>query len=90
MDTFKISPVIFCQSLVDNHAHSLGKESIQRVSQTSEDLSDVKVNNTYITPAIYYSAVKKKQTAYLHLMLAHRPQWRASQCMDSQTNRENQ
>lgn len=26
--------------------------------------------------------------AYLHLVLAHHPQWRASQCTDSQTNKE--
>lgn len=37
--------------------------------------------------------ILKKDAAmktYLHLVLARHPQWRASQCMDSQTNKENQ
>lgn len=88
MENVKISPVIFCQSLVDNHTHSLGKKTSRVTVKVFDDLLDLEANAS-ITQAIYCSAVTKiqKVTTYLHLVLAHRPQWRASQCMDSQTNK---
>lgn len=74
-----------------DHAHALGityNESFK--DDTFNNLPDEKVACCTRSASHHCYLMKRQRAiAYLHRASAHRPQWRVSQCMDSQTEERN-